>query len=83
MMQLKCSLSALMGKHRYNIQDVHKRTGLARKTISTLYNDKATRVDFSTIEKLCKLFDCGVEQLFTLIKKEPTLELNSSKEKLL
>jgi len=39
-MQLASNLSLLMGKYRYSIQDVHKRTGLARKTISALYNDK-------------------------------------------
>jgi len=60
------NLSALMGKHRYKIQDVHERTGLARRTISYLYNDKATRIDYSTIEKLCQFFECGVEQLFIL-----------------
>jgi len=54
-----------MGKCRYKIQDVHEKTGLARKTISALYNDKATRIDYSTIEKLCELFDCGIEQLFS------------------
>jgi putative transcriptional regulator len=59
-----------MGIHRYNIQDVHVKTGLARRTVSALYNDKASRIDYSTAEKLCKLFDCGMEQLFTF-KYEP------------
>jgi len=57
-----------MGKHRYKIQDVHELTGLARGTISTLYNDKATRIDFSTIGKLCELFNCGVDELFSLVE---------------
>ena len=76
---LQCNLSLLMGKHRYKIQDVHERTGLARKTISTLYNDKATRIDFSTVEKLCLLFDCGVEQLFTLQASETYLSTGGAK----
>ena len=79
-MQLQSNLSVLMGKHRYNIQDVHEQTGLARRTISTLYNDKATRIDFSTVEKLCHLFNCGVEQLFILNNDEPIKVLNGSKE---
>ncbi|MCL2186835.1 MAG: helix-turn-helix transcriptional regulator [Treponema sp.] len=69
-MQLVSNLSLLMGKFRFNIQDVHEKTGLARRTISTLYNDKATRIDFSTIEKLCQLFGCGIEQLFVLCNDE-------------
>ena len=61
-----------MGKHRYKIQDVHEQTGLARRTISVLYNDKATRIDFSTVEKLCQLFNCGVDQLFILRNDIPS-----------
>jgi putative transcriptional regulator len=59
-----------MGKHRYNIQEVHDRTGLARQTISALYNDKVTRLDFSTIEKLCELFKCDVGELLSLVDNE-------------
>jgi len=78
--QLQSNLSVLMGKHRFNIQDVHEQTGLARRTISTLYNDKATRIDFSTVEKLCQLFDCGVEQLFILNDNKSIINSNNLKE---
>ncbi|NLO43146.1 MAG: helix-turn-helix transcriptional regulator [Bacteroidales bacterium] len=59
-----------MGKNRYLIKDVHERTGLARNTISNLYNDKATRIDFDTIAKLCDLFKCEVNELFLLNSEE-------------
>jgi putative transcriptional regulator len=55
-----------MGEHRLSIQDVHERTGLSRNTVSNLYNDRVTRVDFDTIEKLCLLFDCSVGDLLLL-----------------
>ncbi|WP_227767881.1 helix-turn-helix domain-containing protein [Zhaonella formicivorans] len=42
------------------MKDVHEKTGLSRNTISNLYNDNATRIDFETIYKLCVLFDCEV-----------------------
>ena len=61
-----CNLSTLMGQARYNIQDVHLKTGLARRTITQLYHDKATRIDFDTVEKLCSLFQCTLNDLFTL-----------------
>jgi len=61
-----------MGQARYSIQDVHVKTGLARSTVTQLYHDKATRVDFDTIEKLCALFDCEISSL---------LELEGIKEK--
>jgi len=67
---MHCTLSTLMGKARYNIQEVHEKTGLSRTTIAQLYHDKATRVDFETIEKLCRLFDCGIADLFIIAEEE-------------
>lgn len=61
---MHCTLSTLMGKNRYSIQDVHELTGLSRTTISNLYNDKATRIDYETAEKLCALFECSINELF-------------------
>lgn len=65
---VRSQLSTLMGRHRYSIADVHDKTGLARGTISNLYNDKATRIDFDTISKLCDLFDCGIDDLLLFEK---------------
>ena len=65
-----CNLSTLMGKHKYSIQTVHEKTGLSRSTISALYHDKASRIDFETIEKICELFNCEIGELLELeIKK--------------
>lgn len=60
---VRCTLSKLMGIHRMNIQDVHEKTGLNRATISKLYNDKATGINYETIEKLCSLFKCNLSDL--------------------
>ena len=71
---MKCNLSTLMGQSRYSIQDVHTKTGLARSTVTQLYHDKATRIDFDTIEKLCCLFDCEMSELFIIEKIKSTDE---------
>lgn len=63
---IKCNLSELMGKHKMNIQDVHEKTDLNRNTISNLYHEKVTRIDFDTIEKLCNLFNCEVGDLLEI-----------------
>lgn len=63
-MAVHCNLSTLMGRKRYSIQDVHILTGLSRSTVSSLYNDKATRIDFDTLEKPCRLFECSAGELF-------------------
>ena len=69
-MKLHSSLSTMMGRERLTIQDVHDKTKLSRTTISNLYNDKATRIDFETIEKLCLLFDCQISELLSLNSEE-------------
>ena len=60
---IRCNLSTLMGKNRYKIQDVCEKTGLARGTVSNLYHDKMQRIDYDTLEKLCKLFDCKANSI--------------------
>jgi len=69
-MAVYCKLSTLMGEKRYSIQEVHERTGLSRNTISNLYNDKATRIDYETVEKLCRLFGCRLDDLFYVFIEE-------------
>ena len=79
-MSVHCNLSTLMGKKRYTIQDVHKQTGLSRNTISNLYNDKATRIDYDTVEKLCRLFGCSLNELFELGVRSVYKELHADRE---
>ena len=61
---IKCKLSELMGREKMNIQSVSEATGLNRNTVSALYHEKAKRIDYDTIGKLCKLFHCNVGDLF-------------------
>ena len=60
---IRCHLSSLMGRHKLNITDVARATGLNRSTITALYRETATRVELPAIEQLCKLFDCSVGEL--------------------
>jgi putative transcriptional regulator len=64
---IKCHLSRLMGEHKMKISDVARETGLHRNTITLLYKETFTRVETDTIDKLCQLFDCKVEQLLEYI----------------
>lgn len=64
---IRCYLSRMMGERKMKIADVARETGLHRNTITLLYNETANRVDMETIESLCKLFQCGVADLFEFI----------------
>lgn len=61
---VKCHLARLMGEKKMKIMDVARETGLNRNTVTLLYKETAQRVDFETIDKLCDLFNCKIEDLF-------------------
>ena len=63
---IRCHLSTLMGKHKLKVSDVAERTGLNRSTVTSLYKETAKRVDLAAVEKLCKLLDCSISDLFEL-----------------
>ncbi len=60
---IKCHLSRLMGERKVKIADVAKEIGVHRNTITLLYYEKAKRIDFEILDKLCKYFDCSVSDL--------------------
>lgn len=61
---IRCHLSRLMGEQKMNIADVARETGLNRNTITLLYRETASRIDLEAIDRLCKLFNCKVGDLF-------------------
>ncbi|MDW0360788.1 helix-turn-helix transcriptional regulator [Halomonas venusta] len=44
--------------------DMARETGLNRNAITLLYKETARRVELDALDKLCKLFSCGVGDLF-------------------
>ena len=60
-----CTLNMEMARHRMNIQQLADKSGLSRSTISMLYHDKAKRIDFDTLEKLCEALDTSPGRLLT------------------
>ena len=72
---IRCHLSRLMGEHKLKIADVARETGLNRNTVTLLYKETATRVDLDAVEKLCKLFNCVVGDLFEFVS-EPQRKLS-------
>ena len=64
---VRCYLSRLMGEHKLKVIDVARETGLHRNTITLLYKETAVRVEFETVDKLCKLFNCQIADLFEYI----------------
>jgi len=55
-----------MGERRLSIQEVVRRSGLAYSTVHDVYHDKARRMDWKTIDSLCR--GIGVTSLTELFE---------------
>ncbi|MEJ5228299.1 helix-turn-helix transcriptional regulator [Thermodesulfovibrio sp.] len=60
---IKCHLSKLMGERKLKIADVARAIDVHRNTITLLYYENAKRIDFDVLDKLCKFFNCKVEDI--------------------
>lgn len=69
-MAVKCKLSTLMGKNRMSIQDVCNQTGLSKNTVSFLYHEKNNTIKFETLNKLCNLFKCNIQDIIEYEEEE-------------
>ena len=52
-----------------SINQLSKETGITRPTLTRLYNDESSQLDFATITTLCDYFDCDVGDLLYLEKE--------------
>ena len=57
----------MMGEKKMKVMDVVRATDLNRNTVTLLYNEKAQRVDLDAVEKLCRLFECEVGDMFEIV----------------
>lgn len=61
---IKSKLAVLMAQNGYRtIKKVSEATGISRTTLTALYYNKCSGIQFETLEKLCKLFGCVVGEL--------------------
>lgn len=63
---IKCNLSALLGAQKKKISDVVRDTGINRSTVTRLYHENTKRIDFDTLEALCKYLECKPGDLLSL-----------------
>ena len=61
---IKSNLSVLMAKRKCrNIVKISTDTGISRTTLTSLYYDKSMGIQFETLDKLCKYFDCDIKDI--------------------
>ena len=57
--QLRLNLQAKMGRP-VSLQEVADATGIERSALNRIELGKTTRIDFETLERLCRYYDVGV-----------------------
>ena len=67
---IKNRLSEIMGIKRIKSYEIEKLTGISRKTLYNIYNDKTKGIEFETLNKLCYALDCTPNDLFRYIPDE-------------
>lgn len=72
---IHCKLRVLMAERGLNIQNVKDRTTLSRTTISNLYNNYGSGIQFDTLKQLCELLNCQPGDLLTYIEIEPNFDV--------
>lgn len=45
------------------IADLAKDLGVHRNTITLLYYERAKRIDFDVLDKLCRYFNCSISEI--------------------
>lgn len=62
---INCKLSSLMGDRKIlKLSDVVHATGINRNTLTALYYDRAIRIELSVADRLCRYFNCTMNDLF-------------------
>ncbi len=63
---IKCNLSALLGARKLKLAEVMRDTGINRSTLTRLYHETTTRIDYETLETLCRYLKCDIGEFLEI-----------------
>jgi len=43
-------------------------TGINRKTLDRIYSEEVTRIEFDTLEAICKYLEIGIAELYEIVE---------------
>lgn len=70
---IKSNLAMLMAEKKIrSLNKLSKETGVSGPALARIYDGTNVRIDYSTIEALCRFFDCKIGDLLEYIpNKDP------------
>jgi putative transcriptional regulator len=78
---ITCRLPILLAERRINRTELMEKSGIHLNTLRPLYNDTWKRVDRNTMDKICKVLQCQVGDLFVYVEGEPEKKVKGTKSK--
>ena len=64
---LACHLSKLIERRKLRVAEVARLSGLNRSTVAALCQERATRVDLPSLDRLCALLQCQLGDLLEFV----------------
>lgn len=64
---VKCNFSKMLGARKLKVSDVVRETGINRSTLTRLYHETTSRIDFDTLETLCRFLECEAGELLEVV----------------
>ena len=62
-MAIRVNLDVMMAKRKISLAELSEQVGITQANLSILKNNKAKAIRFSTLESICRVLDCRVEDI--------------------
>lgn len=63
------NLDVMMAKRKISLGELADRVGITQANLSILKNNKAKAIRFSTLESICRILDCNVNDILEYTKE--------------
>ena len=64
---IRSNLIVLMHRHRLKAAELARAAGVNRSAVTALANNRASRVELATLERLCIVLDCQLADLLEIV----------------
>ncbi len=64
------NLDVMMAKRKMSLNELSEKVGITLANLSILKNNKAKAIRFSTLDSICKVLDCKVEDIIEYLPDE-------------
>ena len=64
------NLDVMMAKRKMSLGELSERVGITQANLSILKNNRAQAIRFSTLDAICRVLNCRVEDILEYEEKE-------------